>query len=217
MGTLGYCLAAPLSLIRERRRAARRSPSEFDRQFGVETDGFIPLRDLDIESRNWVYGIQYQPASPAVVYQALAALAIDFQDFTFIDFGSGKGRALLVASEFPFKRIIGLEFSPELHAIAQQNVRRYQSKTQRCKTLESICGDFATFPVPAEPVVCFFNNPCGEPVMAKALGNIQRSLHDHPRQIYIIYLNPDFAHLLEKTEFVKVQANQDCALYAARS
>ena len=67
---------------------------------------------------------EYRAAiEPARFRKVLASLQIAFHDYTFIDFGSGKGRALLLASEFPFKRIIGLEFSPELHGTQKKILR----------------------------------------------------------------------------------------------
>ena len=71
----------------------------------------------------------------------------------FIDFGSGKGRALLLASELPFKKIVGIEFSPPLHEIARANWRNYLSATQRCKAVELLCLDVVEYAIPPEPAV----------------------------------------------------------------
>jgi len=61
------------------------------------------------------------------------------RDFTFVDLGSGKGRVLLMASHYPFKRIIGVEFIPELHQVAQENIRKYTE--QRTESpLYHFCG-----------------------------------------------------------------------------
>ena len=49
--------------------------------------------------------------------------------FTFVDLGSGKGRTLLMASDYPFRRIIGVELLPSLHQIAQENLRQYKSES----------------------------------------------------------------------------------------
>jgi SAM-dependent methyltransferase len=112
----------------------------------VETAGDIGgrtyLSDLNIPRPNWIYGNDYSGIAPERFFAILSSLNLRFEDFTFIDFGSGKGRALLLASEFPFKRIIGVEFSPELHAIAQRDIERYNSAGQKCKSIESVCSDF---------------------------------------------------------------------------
>lgn len=109
----------PVHLLREYVTAKRleREPehSEFDRKYGVNTDGEIGgwtyLSDLDIPSPNWIYGRNYAGIEPERFFAILESMSIPFEEFVFIDFGSGKGRALLMASEYPFKKIIGIEFS----------------------------------------------------------------------------------------------------------
>ncbi|MBZ5489392.1 MAG: class I SAM-dependent methyltransferase [Acidobacteriia bacterium] len=61
------------------------------------------------------------------------------QDFTFIDLGSGKGRALLMAAQYGFKRIIGVEFMPELHRVAQENIRKYTAHRTEASP-DHLCG-----------------------------------------------------------------------------
>ena len=121
----------------------------------------------------------------------------------FIDFGSGKGRALLLASEFPFKRVVGVEFSPELHATAVDNIRKYRTQRQHCNAVDSVCMDFVDFHLPPEPSVLFFFDPCAETVFEIVLNNIERSIHEHPREIYIVYVAPSTnLHLLDSADFL---------------
>src|ERR1700688_3075147 len=128
----------PVHLFKEYRAAKALRPtassSDFDRQNGVNTDGkfdgWTYLSDLDIPSPNWIEANDYAAIEPEHFSRVLADSRIAFEDFTFIDFGSGKGRALLLASEYPFRRIVGLEFSPELHLTAEENIARYTSATQ---------------------------------------------------------------------------------------
>jgi Methyltransferase domain len=107
-----------------------------------------------------------------------------------IDFGSGKGRAFLLASEYPFKRIIGIEFAPELHLAAQQNIQKYSLRHAMCGPVESVCTDFLDFPLPDEPTVFFFFDPCEDAVLIKLLRNIRDSLAQHPRPAYLVYVGP---------------------------
>ena len=92
----------------------------------------------------------------------MQSLPIDYTQFTFIDLGSGKGRTLLIASDYPFRRIIGVELLGELHRIAQENIRTYQSPTRKCFALEIIRGDAREFTFPAEPSVIYLFNPLTE-------------------------------------------------------
>ncbi len=202
----------PVHLIKEYGRARSLRPeagqSEFDLAHGVDTEGefggWTYLSDLEIASPNWIEGVNYTPIEPQRFERVLASLDIAFEDFTFIDFGSGKGRALLLASEFPFKRIIGLEFSPELHQIAQENVRHYRSEQQRCRDIESINVDFVAFPLPAEPLVLFFFDPCHLRVLAEVVARIGQSLLASPRPLYIAYVavRPEQEQLFRTAAFL---------------
>jgi SAM-dependent methyltransferase len=199
----------PIHLLREYRESLRLRPtqetSSFDREHGVDTDGeldgWVYLSDLEISSPNWIHGTNYTPIEPERFRMILSCLALRFEDFVFVDFGSGKGRALLLASEFPFKRIVGIEFSPELHAGAQRNVAKYNSAPRRCAAVESVCMDFLEFSLPLEASVLFLFSPSDAYVLAKLLVKAAESLHAQPRLLYLVYVAPDAAkeHLLDST------------------
>ncbi len=188
----------PVHLFREYRAAKSLRPngcvSEFDRQYGVDTDGrfdgWTYLSDLDIPSSNWIDGNDYAAIEPIRFKRVLAGFDIAFEDYTFVDFGSGKGRALLLASELPFKRIIGLEFSPDLHRTAEENIRRYSPATQKCRDIQSLNVDFADYALPPEASVLFFFHPCHARVLSGVVAGIGRSLRSHPRPLYIAYVAP---------------------------
>src|ERR1700730_7549526 len=203
----------PVHLFREYRAAKSLRPdgqvSDFDREYGVDTDGkfegWTYLSDLNIPSSNWIDGTDYTAIEPARFKRVLAGFDIAFEDHTFVDFGSGKGRALLLASELPFKRILGLEFSPQLHRIAQENIRRYSSSTQRCREIQSLNVDFVNFQLPPEASILFFFNPCRTQVLAKVVGEIGRSLRTYPRSTYIAYVAPTLEQyrLLVSADFLE--------------
>lgn len=196
--TLRRSFLLPLHLLKEYRFARTLQPvqrrSEFDQTHGVETDGkyggWTFLSDLDIPSPNWIDGHDYLPIEPERFRRVLASLDIAFEDFTFIDFGSGKGRALLLASEYPFKRIMGLEFSPELHRIAEENIRRYRSAAQKCSSIQSVNVDFTSYSFPPGPSVLFFFDPCRGRALADVMASIGSSLLAHPRPVFVAYVAP---------------------------
>jgi SAM-dependent methyltransferase len=188
----------PVHLFREYRAARSLRPdsevSEFDTDYGVDTDGrfggWTYLSDLNIPSSNWIDGNDYVAIEPIRFNHVLAGLDIAFEDYTFVDFGSGKGRALLLASEFPFRRILGLEFSPELHQTAEENFRRYNSATQKCRDIQSLNVDFADYALPPEASVLFFFHPCRVRVLSGVVAAIGRSLLAQPRPLYVAYVAP---------------------------
>ena len=221
LGTVRYSLerlAHPLLELTPSRRRQRRqreeTDSEFDRRHGVDTSGIIPLNQLGIAGTNWEYGVPYWAIDPDVFLRLLGALEIRHQDYTFVDFGSGKGRALLLASDFPFKRIVGVEFSPALVQIARQNVRKFHRDSQQCRDIEPVCVDALEYPLPEGPGVYYFYNPFDREIMERMIARIEQSYRERPREIYILYANPMVGELWDRAScFRKVTANGDYAIY----
>ena len=175
----------------------------FDRKFGVETSGIVWVAHLDIGVAQKRAAQHYEPTPTSAVRSMLKRVTIDHSEYTFIDFGSGKGRVLLLASEYPYKRIIGLEFSQSLHGIAQNNIEIWSSSRQKCPRINSICIDAREFDLPNEPLVIFFFTPFQIPVAAEVINSIQESYKQHPRPMHIIYYgaNREFFALLTKLNF----------------
>ena len=180
--------------------------------FGVNNEGNIALRELAIDSENRTLGFPYVPSPGLLVDTLLSNIEEDLGRFAFVDFGSGKGRVLLIASHYPFREVIGVEFSNLLHEIAKDNIRRYQSPARRCQNVRSVCADAATFGLPERDYVLYFNNPFAEPVFAQVLANV-RAAHERSRgKLYVLYqqlageLETDRTHnvaMLERSEFFR--------------
>lgn len=149
----------------------------------------------------------YQPTDPELFREMLDALCrqarIDFRAYTFIDLGSGKGRTLLMASDCPFLRILGIELLPALHQIALENLGKYRSESQKCFLLESICADATQFDFPAEPTVLYLFNPFPETGLRRVISNLERSFRAHPRPLYVLYHNPLLEHVLRGNELMQ--------------
>lgn len=226
--SLGRSILLPVHLWREYRSGRRPGGvlprSEFDLAHQVNTDGDVNgwthLSDLEIPSANWIYGRHYAPIEPERFHAILSSLAIRFEDFTFVDFGSGKGRALLLASEYRFQKIVGVEFSPELHRIAEENIRRLAGP-RKSGPVESVCADFLEFDLPSVASVFFLFDPCDDPVLKKVLCRIQESLERTPRIAYLVYVAPTESkkNLLDATAWlVKTSENteRNYRVYRAR-
>jgi hypothetical protein len=207
----------PVTLLRERSVAKKlaelSAQSEFDARYGVDTDGAVGgkgelrsrtyLSDLEIPSPNWIFGLDYSPIPPEQFKRIFASLALNLEEYVFVDFGSGKGRALLLASDLPFKKIIGVEFSPELHAVAQSNIKKYSSPNQLCNSLESINMDITAFQLPLEPCILYLLDPCRAPVYPKILENIHKSWKAFPRKIAIVYVAPRSETVFDSSGFLR--------------
>jgi SAM-dependent methyltransferase len=154
---------------------------------GVDTCGDVPLATLDFQSKNKTAGLEYQSHHPRIIRAGLAALAVRPEEFTFIDFGCGKGRVLLVASEFAFRRIIGLEFAPPLAETARRNLKSYRSRRQKCSQIEVITVDATEYELAAEPQVLYFYSPFARSVMDQIVQNIEKSLQRQPRELRVLF------------------------------
>src|SRR6516225_6530452 len=216
-GTLKFCIRNIPSVVMELKPAGKRTEtleSEFDRKFHVDTSGQIHLSELDIQSPNSAFGNSYQPSAPSMFFEMLGTLKIRHGDYTFIDFGSGKGLVLLLASNYPFRRIIGVEFSPQLHRIADQNIRNYQNPAQQCRKIELLVGDVVEYRIPAEREVLYLFNPFNEKIMEVLVSNIRKSLEVHPRPVFVLYKNPIANAVFEKERFLRtVEINKRYAIY----
>lgn len=195
------CLCTPTGREVERRRVE--VDAEFDQLNDVDTGGITRPRSYAVSGANWAHGVRYQAIDPEAFTGALSSVGLPHPEFTFIDFGSGKGRALLLAARFPFRRIVGVEYCEQINEIARRNLSRVPVATRRCNQIEIIGGDAAAFPIPEGPLVLFFYNPFGESVMYQVARNVVESFRQSPRRIVVIYFTPWFATLWEQTGFLR--------------
>jgi hypothetical protein len=181
------------------RRRLRFGDADYDWDHRVNTtSGAVAWRDRLLG----MFHSEYQPTEPGAFHEMLDALQrlaeIDFREFTFIDLGSGKGRTLLMASGYPFRRIVGVELLPALHEIAVANLSQYKNEAQRCFALGSICADANDFSFPDEPLVVYMFNPLPESGMRRVCANLEESLRARPRTVYVLYHNPLLEHVLSE-------------------
>lgn len=197
------------------RRKSRYGDIDFDFDHNVDTTwATVSLRT---RLREWLSGGQYQPTEPAVFRQMLNALPVALDGFTFVDLGSGKGRTLLMASDYPFRQIIGVELLAELNAVALQNIERYRHDRQKCFAIESHVGDARHFDFPNEPTVLYLFNPFPRHIWRELLANLNRSLLANPRQAYLIYHNPVHQDIVAAQSWLHELGRADqFVLYEAR-
>lgn len=175
--------------------------ASFDRRHKVGTSGKIPLSAFKIDSEHLEEATWYEPVPTLAFRQLMRGLKIKFEDYVFIDFGSGKGRALFLAADYPFSRVIGVEFSPELHAVALRNIGTYTSSRQRCFQIESLCVDAVDFELPPVQSVLFFYSPFKASIFVRVLANVMSSLEKYPRSVYLLFVGmiPESIEILKNS------------------
>ena len=115
-----------------------------------------------------------------------------------MDIGSGKGRVLLIASQYGFRNVVGIEFSGELCAIARRNVDAYSRKAKPLSLIQVIESDATTYQFQAGDRVLFMYNPFDAFILAKVLDGIRRSLEASPRRIWLLYNTPLHHEVIKK-------------------
>lgn len=198
------------------RRRLRYGDADFDWDHRVNTtSAALGWRDRLLG----VFHSPYQPTEAALFHEMIDAVRQqnggDLREFTFIDLGSGKGRTLLMASDYPFHHILGVELLPALHEIAKENLRQYKSESQKCFALEAICADATEWPFPAEPALLYLFNPFPEAGLRRVIANLERSMRIKPRAVYVLYHNPLLEHVLSvSTALKKIGGTHQYSIYA---
>lgn len=196
----------------------------FDRTHGTDTERSPITSDLDASGDDVQALWRYFPTLRSTFTSIMASLPFRLEGRIFVDLGSGKGRALLLASEYPFERIVGVELSPALHRVAEKNVHAWQSAAQRCRAFELVCMDARDYPFPPEDALVYLFQPFPADVLSAVLDNLGQSVAQCPRDVHIVYHNPIFHVLfarqpfleLEHWEHAKKRNGFDWALYRVR-
>lgn len=208
--------------LRRQRAKLRRIPDAlYDRAWdllvGVRTCGEVktqPEQDGRPDCHD------YSATSVRAFRRLMAEIDIDFERASFIDFGSGKGRVLLLAAQYPFRRVTGVEISEPLVRIAQSNVARWKPRLA-CPRIDIVLGDAATFPIPAEASIFYFYNPFRGAVLERTVTNVISTVQRHPRTAWLIFNHDGYLrtqeYLLAQLECIS-RPNLDvpCGVYRVR-
>jgi SAM-dependent methyltransferase len=186
-------------------------------RLGIRASGLVPIETLIPQ---WTDCHDYFPTSFTTFRIAMDVVKPRPGEDVFLDYGSGKGRALVMAAHYPFRRIIGVEISAGLNAEARANLDQCAHRLT-CKDIELWTGSAASFPVPPEASVIFFYNPFHGSVLRQVLANLRASLDAHPRRLTVVYNNPvhfvrmahEYPWMAERHRF---RFEHECILYEAR-
>lgn len=158
-----------------------------DRLQGMRTVGNVALADLGVATQDRVH---YTPSGWQTLQRVSSVIAFSPRD-TFVDFGSGKGRVILMAArDFPFKRVIGVEISADLNTVARQNLDANRGKL-KCTDVALVTADALAFEIPDDMTVAYFYSPFTGDVFRKVIDRIEASL---PRRstdrLFVVLLRP---------------------------
>lgn len=194
-------VARILPSVRKSKWYAERKETAFDQRFGVATAGLVAVSELGIEGELRQHAVEYSPTPGVGLGVVLDELGIDYRQFSFVDFGCGKGRALFMAAEFPFAQIIGVEISRTLSAATHENIAQCDSPRLKCRHIDCIQASAADIEFPNTPFVLYLFNPFGAKIMLQVLERLNASWMLQPRRVIVVYCNPVHSVLFEKSKF----------------
>ena len=161
----------------------------FDLRRGTETFRPRELDRLRVPSAAVADGVQYQAANPRLVRELLSWIPAAARGATFVDYGCGKGRVLLLAAEAGFPNLAGVEFAPELAAICEANLRRRRGRASRAEVSVRV-QDAAEFELPAGPLVVFLYNPFHGETLSRVVARLRQHAEAEEQSVWILYVNP---------------------------
>jgi SAM-dependent methyltransferase len=175
----------------------------FDRKYGTDTGGYLGPEELVKGRENDAHNHGYSAIAPSVFHEAcrrwretLPAVSGRIEAYSFVDVGAGKGRALLLGSELPFRRVVGVELSGELVRVAQGNVARW-SRVARPKTkIRVVREDAAVFRWPRPPLLVYLYNPFACSLVARMAERLAETASSG--LVDLLYVNPTCADTLER-------------------
>jgi SAM-dependent methyltransferase len=184
-------------------RAEGYTPHPFDSNHGVQTSGLIPGRYLKTGHAHDRHSTAYFGVAPSVFHALLKRWqrtnpSAPIRQFAFLDVGAGMGRAMLLAAEYPFRKVIGIELNPTLVDIARHNLTTWHATRKVRAPMRVVCGDALDARHPKGPCLVFLFNPFGPSVMRRLLLRWARIFAKRPGELDLLYVNPEQDHVIER-------------------
>jgi SAM-dependent methyltransferase len=176
---------------------------------GVDTSGLVPAKHLLTGHANDEHVTAYYGVAPSILRALIGhwrecGPPYPIEDYTFVDVGAGKGRGLLVASEYSFRKVVGIELNPELASIARQNVERWtranreDSTAARIAPIEVVEQDALEYELPATPTLLFLFHPFEAPVLKQLLRRIETQFARRQGALDLLYVNAECADVIDR-------------------
>jgi SAM-dependent methyltransferase len=181
----------------------------FDAAHNVDTSGLIAAGNLTTGHPNDPHVTAYYGVAPSILRTLIELWRgthplHPIEHYTFVDIGAGKGRAILVASELPFRQVIGIELNPTLADIAQRNVDHWLATHASDTTAPPLAPirlyeqDALAFDLPRTPTVAFLFHPFEAPVLKLLLRRIEAQFAKRPGTFDLLYVNSECRDVLDR-------------------
>ncbi len=164
----------------------------------VDTGGVIDLPEMEGHGKNYV-------ATPPRAWKLMIKhLPARVEGFSYVDFGCGKGRTLLLAAERGFQDIVGVDISAQLLEVARENMARKGIPGKL------VCCDVREFEFPERPLVLFMYNPFYPDVMQAVAERLRKSTAKTPRDVFILYYSAAIKDVWAEQGFEIFRSSHAC-------
>ena len=189
----------------------------FDLRHGITTRTIIPASELNFSNKETQsHAIRYRPMPVLCLKRGLKFLKsylTEIDNVTFVDYGSGMGRVMLLAAEAGFQSVVGIELSPQLILSCEKNIEKFKIKYPNC-TFTILNQDASTYRPKKNVCVFFFFNPFDNSIFKRVMNEIFESLNEYPRTIYCLTFQSNYnfsdynLHLIGQETGVNIFSNK---------
>lgn len=177
----------------------------FDQAHGTDTGGLIPGAALATGHASDAQVTAYYAVAPSILDGLIDVWLRtqpphDIEAYTFLDVGAGKGRAMLTASQHPFRQVVGIELNPGLAAIARTNLKAFLTSAEAMPlaAVEILEGDALEVPLPSGPTLVFLFHPFEQPMVKLFVARLKQHFGAANQSFDLAYVNAEYASGLDR-------------------
>jgi SAM-dependent methyltransferase len=175
---------------------------KFDATHGVTTAANIELSDYDVAKEMLAAMEPAECIHEGVFRKIVEGLIPCPEAWDFLDIGCGQGKALVLASAYPFRRVRGVELEQRVCDLAQRNVTRFmRSASTQCHDIETVCTDARSYADYRDRTFVFVFNPFRGAIMKDYVAQLGRAAQDG-REFMVAYVNPRDPQAFEQAPFL---------------
>ena len=161
----------------------------FDRRFGTDTAGKVQTSALGFDDgAAQDKAVLYLPSPAKVTHWMLENIGLEPRNHAFVDLGCGKGRVVLVAAQYPFAKVIGVDLSKALSEVARRNVARFDPRSRKCADVQIVTANATTFDWPDANVLLHLYHPFEPEITVAVLEHAARTWRARAKQLTVAYL-----------------------------
>jgi SAM-dependent methyltransferase len=176
-------------------------------KYGSNTFAPVELKNLTIVSGDVKQASRYEAVSYYMLEHLFTAFRKLSSSTSIVDLGCGKGRVMMVAAHFGFKRMTGIDFAKEVCEEAKANLIRKEMQFPGI-TWKVINDDVQNYDITPDDSVFFMFNPFDYTVLRNFLRKLDISCDEFPRPVYFLYASPQHDKLLLNSGFAIVYQKQ---------